>query len=192
MSTRFDKKPKTILSFVLHGLFPALIFVLAGMLCFIIMEKVDPRFEVPQNFFKFAFPIGVIIFEIILVLVFLKETKHRKSDPYRFSRKQYRILTLQTLPSIKHVLESMNYKVLKEESSDADQYIEAFRNHPKNLEGFVEKKFPIEVKIAIQITKAPGHYEIEIEGTPYSKIAAGDYKSTVYDSLEELVKILNS
>lgn len=140
--------------------------------------------------FIFATP---VIVTVVAWLVFIRDTRYRSHDKYRFSRRQFRFVRMPDvkLAEIGPTLESLNYRVVSQSFACDTFELVALRLAPNNLTRFQSQTNPAPHKVYLSGRREGLLWHLTIEGDLLGKIALADFKNTVYDSLEEMLDIFN-
>jgi hypothetical protein len=140
------------------------------------------------GYFLFAFIVPLLPCAAIWAM-FLRDTRFRRDDPYRFSRVQLRFFEISKDPTgvLREKLESLGYNVV--EKTDPKNFeFSAIRRRPKNLERFHEKRYPLAHKFTIVGTLEVDHrWYIRLEAAAVKGATVADFRNIIFDSTEELV-----
>lgn len=154
---------------------------------------IDPKVPLVEWIYP-AFALGMPVLVVITSwIIFIRETRYRRNDPYRFSRRQFRFVRIHNLnlSDLSQFIKSIGYTVSSEASSVGRHEIVAVRIGPNDLSLFKDKNFPTPHTLKITVIENDGISNVTCECFPTSRLAVSDFKNTIYDSLEELLDKLN-
>lgn len=178
------------LSLELYLIFVAICSVISIFLYFKDIYSSNPK---PVYWFYPTFAFALPFLGVAIVWIFfVRDTKYRVSDPYRFSLRQYRYFTIpsEKISEINVILTSLGYTILKNSTNSEAISLNALRVRPTHPERFYEKRHMFPHQISVFAKMESGLWKVTIEGDLWG-FALADFKNIIYDSLEELVETLN-
>lgn len=131
---------------------------------------------------------------IIGFIDYLRKTKKRKEDPYRFAIEQFRYAEIKNIPDTRTLireLETLDYEIIEKRISEKEFNIVALRKKEKMFQRFPGDQMRPDQRMVINGTLLNSSWNLAISCRPNRKYILGDFSLTTYLSLEELVTSLN-
>lgn len=142
------------------------------------------------NWFYITFALaGPLLFQSVIWIGFIISSSHRKNDPYRFSRIQYRYLDIPYIepPQVIQTLMRLGYFILAETNEENHFHLVAGRVKSTKPLPHQKEKFQTALKMEIHGLREVNSWNITIKAYPFRTMVVADFKNTIYDSLEEAI-----
>jgi hypothetical protein len=153
--------------------------------------------------YRWFFSEGVFIVGLVctvfVMIAFIVETRHRRSDVFRFARRQMRKLIVSDdefdgKNAARELIEKLGYRI-RASLVDLNSFqFDAFRWTPSTLPGLRSRRNtrPAQLLRFLGSKNTDGMWILILECRSASLLVASDFTSTTYATLEELVTSIRS